>query len=274
MVDDSGGGDLKYEKLTGPLSPGGIAIVFLASKPGSASPCPAEVAAALSLDPIAHGTARTSAFHLTSTVPVSAYSMYPYGGAASYFPSATLLLPASSWSTNYLSINAWPAIAAGRNPYLQIVAAENDTVVRIDPNVKIVGTADVVGAERRFVQSWTLQRGQVLQFTQPAELTGSPIEATKPIGLFGGTQCTNVPDRFGFCDILGQQIPPVGQWGANTLWCHFARGRASTSACASRVSNPYRGDSSARPTARSSSTIRRRHPARPRHSPRDKRSRS
>src|SRR5262249_15384192 len=56
--------------------------------------------------------------------------------------------------------------------------------------------------------------GEVLQLTQYNELTGSAIESDKPIGLFGGQQCTFIPGNHSFyCDTLDQQIPPLAYWG-------------------------------------------------------------
>lgn len=36
------------------------------------------------------------------------------------------------------------------------------------------------------------------------DASGSPIEADKPIGLFGGAQCPFVPPTIGACDTLQQ----------------------------------------------------------------------
>lgn len=194
-------GERRYDALTGPLAPGGLAIVFLSGSASSANPCP--VVAAIPTDPIAHGTATTKAFHVTASVPISAYSIYPYGGAGTYFPTATLLLPSSSFSTTYLAVNGWPAAVRTGMSFLQIVANEDDTVVTLDP-IASAGSAK---------QTWTLAKGEVAQVTQPNELTGSPIQASKPVGLFGGTRCPYVPDDYGTCDILAQQIPSLDAWG-------------------------------------------------------------
>jgi hypothetical protein len=215
-----------------PLPPGRVAIVFLSSVlgPGETAVkdgiqlqgCPGK--AALSTDPIAHGTTRTAAFRITTDRPVSAYSMYPFGHAESWIPSATLLLPVSSWTTNYIAISPWPGVSGQHlpgleasppvNPFLQIIAAEEDTEVRINSTVDInagYGIDEVLPGQ---VKSWKLSKGEVLQINQFEELTGSAIESDKPIGLFGGHQCTFIPDKTaGFCDILHQQIPPIAQWG-------------------------------------------------------------
>lgn len=176
-------GEVTHTLVEGPLPPGEVAVIFLAEGPdlnppgrnNSYSACPRGVNPALKEDPIRHRTTKTRAFKLTTDAPVSAYSIYPYGGASSHFPTATLLLPVSSWGTNYYAVNSWSTPRIG-NPMLQIVAANDGTEVRIRPVVDIADGADVTGIAKGRVQTWTLDRGEVLQINQPAELTGSPIE--------------------------------------------------------------------------------------------------
>lgn len=61
--------------------------------------------------------------------------------------------------------------------------------------------------------TYNLMAGEVLQFSQPTDLTGSAIESTKPVGLWGGNTCTDLPDTTGACDGMHQQIPPVKALG-------------------------------------------------------------
>jgi len=61
--------------------------------------------------------------------------------------------------------------------------------------------------------SYTLGKGQVLQFTQNAELNGSVITSDTPVGLWGGHTCMNVPNTMVACDAAHQQIPPVQAMG-------------------------------------------------------------
>ncbi|AKU94959.1 hypothetical protein AKJ09_01623 [Labilithrix luteola] len=223
------GTDAIYTKLEGPLPPGQVGLVFLSEIRPQLPPvgfsqlhntCPPGILGAHQGDPITHGTAVTKAFSIKTDAPVSAYSIYPYGGAKTFYPTATLLLPTSSWTTNYVAVNAWPSMRNGDGrligePMLQIVASESETEVRIRPKVDVYDGLDVKGGSAGQTLSWKLARGEVLQITQADELTGSPIESSKPVGVFGGSRCTVVPqDGVGACDILHQQIPPLTQWGS------------------------------------------------------------
>ncbi|OJY27770.1 MAG: hypothetical protein BGO98_41680 [Myxococcales bacterium 68-20] len=224
---ETSGTEVTYTKLEGPLQPGQVALVFLSELRPAPNPsvndvfsaCPIGTVGAFNGDPIDHGTTLTKAFTIKTDAPVSAYSIFPYGGAKTHFPTATLLLPTSSWSGNYVAVNGWPMtrdrfgkpIGA---PTLQIVATADDTEVRMRPKVDVHDGAGVTGVAAGQMAVWKLSRGQVIQITQPEELTGSPIESTKPIAVFGGNRCTLVPGPVQACDTLQQQIPPLGQWGS------------------------------------------------------------
>jgi hypothetical protein len=208
------------------IPPGEVAILFLAGMPepgkstGTTSPnwrepvrCP--VAPARSSLTQAHGTGRITAFHIETSEPVVAYQMLPYGGGSAAVTGATLLLPTSAYGTNYLAVNAYSAGALEGNGQtsMDIVAAEDDTHVTILPKKAIVAGPAVPAAAAGEAVTYTLRRGEVLQVTQTEELTGSPIESDKPIGLFAGQPCMNVPNGAPYCDHGEQQIPPVSALG-------------------------------------------------------------
>ncbi len=224
------GDNPEYTRLTGPLPPSEVAIVFLAEAAVQSDEfavrCPPGTKAAVDVDPIRHGTTRTKAFHLKTDVPVSAYSSFPYGGAESYFPTATLLLPESSWDTGYIAVSTGKfgdlQAASAEKRTLQIVARENDTKVSMRPNATIDEGKDVAPVGANEVVTWTLKRGEVLQITQRGGVTGSPIQADKPIGLFGGAPCNFLPSGFTSCDLTQQQIPPFAQWGTEYALVPYA----------------------------------------------------
>jgi len=211
------GSNVSYPRAGGAIAPGKVAVVFLANSPPADVPCPDAVVPALREDPISHGTSRTRAFRLTSDVPVSAYSIWPYGGAGSFYPTATLLLPVSAWDNNYVTVSAWTrgtAHGGAGQPFIQIVASEENTEVRMRPSVNIIGGSGVPGVIQGQTQTWVLGRGEVLQIKQPQDPSGSQIETSKPVGLFGGSDCANIPFNECCCDTTQQQIPAVTQWGS------------------------------------------------------------
>jgi len=231
-----GPGLIDYQRIEGPtIAPGEVGIVFLSQ--GDETPdtiyhvsCPPEVTVAYKgVVTKEHATSLYKAFHLSTSVPVSAYSIFPYGGAKSFIPSATLLTPSTSWDTRYLLVDAWryqhvPGLGF---PFVQIVAQDNDTEVRLRPNADVVDGIGVTGGARGSVVKWTLKRGEVLELTQVDSLAGSALESTKPVALFGGNQCAYVPDSRVACDSLHQQIPPVAQWSSSYSAVPYATRRKS-----------------------------------------------
>ena len=218
-----------YEPLTGPLLPGQVALAFLSDDPSNtgqfAVRCPGGVTPAMVSPSNQNGTIRTKAFHLMTDAPVAAYSMYPYGGAQSYIPSATLLLPQTSWSGDYVAVSSGllgPS-PADTNTTSQIIASEDDTTVSMRATADIAAGAGVEPSLKGAVGTWTLAKGEVLQITQNAALSGSAISADKPIGVFGGSPCTVLPQYGALgpntnqmnccCDTTQQQIAPFSQWG-------------------------------------------------------------
>jgi hypothetical protein len=212
---------IRYERIEGPIPPGELGIVFLAV--GSPRPdtdkfraCPPDVEVAYHGSAVPeHATSIYKAFHLETDVPVSAYSMFPYGGAESFIPSATLLLPTTSWGNDYLLVDGYDK-TAGDPPFVQVIAQEDDTVVQVKARVDIADGVGVTGVAEGEAGSWTLQKGQVLEFRQEG-LAGTPLASSKPVAVFGGTQCPYIPAEpsVEYCDTLHQQIAPINQWGSH-----------------------------------------------------------
>ncbi len=214
----SGSGQLlTYAPLpNGELPPGEVAILFLSRFGDASNDCPPGITPALvTEDPAVHGTGMGSAFRVKTSAPVVAYDIYPYGGGVSAATSASLLLPTSAWGDNYVGVAAFRKSVAvsPANPTLTIVAAEDATAVTISPTASITPGVGVQGTGAGVPITYLLNAGQTLQFSQPAELSGSPIQADKPIGVFGGATCLNIDVAMVACDAAHQQIPPVSALG-------------------------------------------------------------
>lgn len=201
-----------YDSSIG-VPPGQVAILFLSREPNGTLPdCPAP--AAIQGNSGVNGTGRGHAFHVTTDKPVVAYQILPYGGGSSAATSATLLLPTSVWDTNYVAINAYPqSQIAPAYPSLNLLANEDGTDVTVLPKVPIDGGPGVAPAGANTPVVYHLNRGEYVQITQGPELTGSPIQSNKPIGMWGGASCLNVPVDQYACDTAQQQIPPVKAMG-------------------------------------------------------------
>ena len=207
-----------YDPFVG-LAPGQVAIVFLAYAPGGALLMPnvaCPVPAAIGTEAQISGNGIGNAFHIETDMPVVAYQMLPYGGGKAAATGASLLLPTSAWSTNYVAVTAYdsdsaPPIQVAQGPSMNIVAMEDDTMVQMRPVSAISGGNGVPAGQMGQPWTLTLDKGQHAQLTQLARLSGSPITSDKPIGVFGGHQIMSI-DRC--CGDHGEQmIAPVRALG-------------------------------------------------------------
>jgi len=209
-----------YDPVAG-LPPGKVAIIFAAYAPGGGGPlmpnvaCP--VPAAIGTDAQISGTGKGTAFHLQTDLPVVAYQMLPYGGGAAAATGASLLLPTSAWGNNYVAVTAYdtggqpPPIQVAQGPSFNVVAMEDNTTITIRPKSNITAGGGLAAGTANTPYMFTLAKGQYAQFTQLAQMSGSPISSDKRIGVFGGHQIMSV-DRC--CGDHGEQmLAPVRALG-------------------------------------------------------------
>ncbi len=199
---------------TAGLAPGEVVVLSLSGSSDASIKCPRGAAVETGAQLI--GTGLSKAFRIESDVPVVAYQMFPYGGGNSTVTGATLLLPTSVWGTNYIAVDAFAQYPSSSwNPSLDLVAHEDGTEITLLPKVAVVGGGGVASASKGVPVKYTLSAGQVLQITQPEELTGSPLSSNKPIGLYAGHHCMTVPALTATsCDHAEQQVPPIRALGS------------------------------------------------------------
>ena len=65
----------------------------------------------------------------------------------------------------------------------------------------------------------TLNKGDVYQVQtfDDLDLTGSVIQSSLPVAVFGGNSCAQVPVGYNYCDHIVEQLPPVNTWGRSFL---------------------------------------------------------
>ncbi|MDF2692977.1 MAG: hypothetical protein K0S65_1360 [Labilithrix sp.] len=213
-------GDATLIEHTGPIGAGESVILFVADHDPKTRPtggnyvaCPADVVPAFRWGRFLRTTGIGSSFHLKASAPVSLVGMYPFGGAESFIPSTTLLLPIATWGLQHVVVDPWESTLSG-NPNTQILAAEDDTEVKILPSRAIQNGVGVEGAPAKIPVTYRLDKGQYLQFVQFEELSGSIVVSDKPTTVFGGHGCAFIPTNEGPCDTLNQQLPAFEQWGS------------------------------------------------------------
>ena len=173
-----------------------MAIVFLNDSKMNTSyyvGCPASVTAAISgSQMVVPGTRVADTIEIKTTVPAVVYDIYPYGGMLSYMPSATLLVPATAWDTNYVTatMSEEPANTKGG---INIVAKQAGTKVTLLPATNIIAGTGIAAATKNTPITYTINQGQAIHVSQNSSVTdnlsGSIVQSNNPVGVWGEHFC-------------------------------------------------------------------------------------
>ena len=168
-------------------------------------------------------TKKKAAFKLTSTLPIAAYQFSPLNKAEQRSNDASLLLAAEALGKVYYVMTTEVALASGRS-YVTVVGTQGGTNVTVTPSVSTVGGGGVPALGAGQPYSTTLGEQEVLQIatkTKGADVTGTKVKADKPVAVFGGNSCANLPANKSFCDHVQEQMFPVETWGKGYLAVKF-----------------------------------------------------
>lgn len=161
-----------------------------------------------------HNTVENKGIHVTADDEITIYGLNQQPATT----DAYVALPTDILGTDYIALNYTPNLPS----QLTIVATENTT------SVTITSTLTVSGFTAGVPRTITLDQGQTFQ-VRSTDGTGSLITSDKPIGLFGGSECTNIPSTsYGACDHIVEMIPPVSTWGKNFVVMPLATRNGST----------------------------------------------
>lgn len=221
-IPSGSGSSITYAPLTNATIPAGAVALVMLNREASA--CPAGTTSATGAVAVTT-TGIGDAFHIETDAPAVAYDIFPYGGGSTAVSSATLLIPTTAWGDNYVGTTAYPMTISGAFPWIGIVAAEDGTEVTVNPTQAILAGTGVPGTAAGQPVTYTLNRGQYVQLMQQADLTGSIIQANKPIGSWAGNRCTQVPNGQVACDGMHQQIPPVRALGSKYVAVRYRNRR-------------------------------------------------
>jgi hypothetical protein len=168
----------------------------------------------VTLDPAvvltANETVEAKGIHVTALAPVSVHVVSENITSAEGY----LALPTFALGTNYYVMSFASARYAGSE--FAVVATQNSTTVTINPTA--AGTPDAAGVTKPAGTPFTvlLNTGETYQYTNPAnaDMTGTLVTSDKPIAVFSGHRCAEVPaSGVGYCDYLVEQLPDVSVWG-------------------------------------------------------------
>jgi hypothetical protein len=164
-------------------------------------------------------------FRISSDNDISVYFL----NFMHFSTDAAVLMPSDAVGTLYV-IPAYTGRGnVGWDGYYMVVAQEDDTTITISasdgtnpPNGTPGSLPQLyISGANSFDESTqiTLQAGEVY-VGRPAvsqDLSGTVVRSDKPVAVFGGASCANVPFGFGSCDQLLDAVPAVDTWGTEFI---------------------------------------------------------
>ncbi len=151
---------------------------------------------------LANATVENKGFKITSDSAISGY----YLNRRTASTDMTYLIDGDRLGTDHFAVGYQNI----RNDQISVQAATDNTVVTFRP----VGSAEF---------QVTLNAGQTYMFTAGRELTGSRVLSDKPIAVFSGNACTNVPTGVSACDHIVEQVPSVDKLSSSYLLAQTPR---------------------------------------------------
>lgn len=133
------------------------------------------------------------AVRVSAGAPVTVYGL----NQVSLSTDAYLGIPLADLGTEYIAVSYNPV--SGRNALATVVATEDATTVRVGQ------------------QTVTLDSGDVYSYNSATDITGTLIQADKPVAAFSGVDCAYVPVKATSCDHMVEQLAPVDSWGTQFL---------------------------------------------------------
>ena len=110
--------------------------------------------------------------------------------------------------------------SASLSSLILIVGTHDNTALTITPSEYVTIPHDLRDSSntQTFVhpgQSYTvmLDQLQTYQIESALDLTGSKILSNKPLSVFAGHECADIPAGVSYCDHLFEQVPPTSTWG-------------------------------------------------------------
>jgi hypothetical protein len=145
--------------------------------------------------------------HLTAVSPVAVYGI----SYEQYSDDGYLALPVNALGDHYIAMAYTNSqTITGAMTEFTVVGTQNATSVTITPSTatgtRSAGVAFTVGLNQGDV--YQLQDG-----TQGADLTGTLIDASLPVGVWGANTCADIPATVFTCNFIVEQLWPIQWWG-------------------------------------------------------------
>ena len=133
-----------------------------------------------------------------------------YGANEAQYTTDTFLALSPQTLNTYKYIGVSNAGPNGKS-VVTIISTEDDTMLSITPTqTTTIGSTSTAAGRTTTI---TLNRAETLLIQASGDLTGTVVVSSKAISFLSGHECINIPENFCCCDLIVEQLPPVGHWG-------------------------------------------------------------
>jgi len=167
-----------------------------------------------------------SAFKISASRPITVYQFNPLSNVVEVFSNdASVLLPTPGLGTEYYVMTyGFGGTKVFNEPtpssFFTVVGSSTiPTQVTFTVSANTLAGGDIPALTKGQSHTVELTQGEVLNVNSKdpgGDLTGTHIEASAPVVVFGGHECPFTSDRC-CCDHLEQQLIPVSAWGTHYL---------------------------------------------------------
>ncbi|XP_035672719.1 IgGFc-binding protein-like [Branchiostoma floridae] len=126
-----------------------------------------------------------------------------------YTTDGFLGLPEDVMSTEYI-VASWGGTRS-IPAEIGVVGLEDGTEVTVNPTAPVRFNNRYNGASRLTFNLDRFDAAQIVSYW--GDLTGSKVTSNKPVAVFSGHRCANVPAGTGWCDHIVEQMTAVTTWG-------------------------------------------------------------
>ena len=136
-----------------------------------------------------------------------------------YTSDSYFALPLIELSDEYvyygISVRRTVVHSSHYNSSILIVGTENNTMMEltVTQSVNIVVDNTVTTLIPGIQHSFVINRFQTVYIGSLEDLSGTKIVTNKPVSVFSGHRCGNVPWDIGYCNYFIEQIPQTALWG-------------------------------------------------------------
>lgn len=169
------------------------------------------------------GQADDKVVRVSSDLPIIAYQFNPIDSADTASNDASLLLPVPTLGPYYWVPMYYSFPGPGQLAYVAIVGTEDGTQVTVTPSVPTAAGGTIPAMAAGTSQSFSINEGTLLEIATEnyaGDLTGTLVWADRPVAVFAGTECSDIPLNCAWClDSYGTTpgYPPApGSWSCDS----------------------------------------------------------